>query len=170
MVALRLDEVIVSAAVAKLQAGWQSRIDAITAEKDDGIVCVAPDPAFIFTGRMEQLPGTPAMFVLAGPGTFKEQGSHSLTSVYELYVHVVEQGQTGPELASRLQRQARAVIEVLYDDDPKESLYVAGSSVIKSAFRIFPVRTIPGAVFQPSGPDGWRGTYVIVFRAEQEEC
>jgi hypothetical protein len=169
MATLRLDEVIVDAVVAKLQAFWQPRIDAISVEKADGIVCVAPDRGFYFTGRMTQLPGAPAVFILAGTGTFREEGAHSMKSTYEIHVHIVEQGQTGPELARRLMRQARAVIEVLYDEQPQESLYVAGSDTVKSAFRIFPLRTIPGSVFQPSGPDGWRGTYVIVFRAEQEE-
>lgn len=168
MAELRLDEVIVDAVVAKLQKGWPDRIGQINAEKLDSIVCLPPDPAMYFVGRMAQLPGGPACFVLAGGGTFKS-GAHSLVSTYEIHVHVIDQAQTGPELARRLMRQSRAVIEVLWDDAPQEALYVAGSTEVRSAYRIFPIRTVPGAVFNPSGPEGWRGSYVVIFKAEQEE-
>lgn len=169
MTELRLDEVIVDAVIAKLQNGWAARAALINTEKNDDIQIVAPDVGFYFAGRMQELAGTPAVFVLPGKGQFKETGAHSMQSVYPIYVHLVDQDETGPRLARRLMRQERAVIEVIYDDDPKEALYVAGQSVVKSAFRIFPQETIPGPVFQPSGNAGWRGTYVVVFRAEQEE-
>lgn len=169
MAEMRLDEVIIDAVVAKLQAGWPDRIGQINAEKNDRIVCLAPPNELYFVGRMSQIPGAPAVFVLSGAGSFVEQGAHSMTSRYEVHVHVVDQAQTGPELARRLMRQARAVLEVLYDDPPQEKLWVAGTTDVLSAFRIFPIRTVPGSVFSPTGNEGWRGTYVIVFRAEQEE-
>lgn len=166
---LRLDEVAVQAIVAKLQANWQARINAINAEKADRIVCAAPNPASFFVGRMQQLAIWPAVFVLAGQSAFREQGAHSMTTAIEINLWVVEQGQTGPELAQRLMRQSRCAIEILYDDDPQEAAYVAGSSTVKGPYRIFPKKTMPGMVFQPSGADGWRGSYLIVFTAEQEE-
>lgn len=168
-VSLSLDEVIVDAVIAKLQAGWASRIQAINVEKDDGMICAAPDPSMYFLGRMEQLPACPACFVLPGSGQFQESGPHSMRSIFEIQVHVVDQDMNGPLLARRLMRQARAVIEVIYDDDPMEALYRKGGGSVLSAYRIFPTRTIPGSVFQPSGDGGWRNTYLIVFRAEQEE-
>lgn len=169
MAELRLDEVIVDAVIAKLEAGWAARATLINAEKNDGITVAAPDSANFFPGRMPSLPVTPACFVLSGPGAFREQGAHSMTTAYEIHVHVIESAMTGIELARRLMRQTRAVIEVIYDDDPQEALYVSGSSSVKSAYRIFPLRTVPGAVFDPSQGDGWRGSYLTVFRAEQEE-
>jgi hypothetical protein len=169
MASTRLDEVIVDAVIAKLQQFWPDRIGQINAEKDDGIVCAAPDPSAYFVGRMQQVNLMPAVWVLAGPGKFVEQGAHSLVSNYEIQVYLTDQDQTGPQITRRLMRQERAVIEVLYDDPPQESLYVAGSDIVQSAFRIFPARTVPGAVFQPSGQDTWRGTYLIVFQAQQEE-
>lgn len=169
MASLRLDEVVVDATIAKLQAGWATRAGQISAEKDDGIVCVAPDASLFFKGRMPQLPDWPACFVLAGPAAFREEGPHGMISTLELYVWVCESDETGPLLATRLMRQARAILEVLFDDDPKEALYVAGSDTVLSAYRIFPLRTTPGVVFEPSGQDGWRGSYLITFRAEQIE-
>lgn len=171
MAELRLDEVVLDAIIAKLQAGWPDRIGQINAEKvpTDLIACNAPPPEMYFVGRQSQITGAPAVFVLTAGMTFKEQGAHALISTTEVHVHIIESAQTGPELARRLMRQVRCVIEVLYDDPPQEKLWVAGTTDTLSAFTIRPVRTIPGPVFQPSGPESWRGSIVTVFRAEQEE-
>lgn len=166
---LRLDEVVVTSVVAKLKAGWAARINAINLEKNDGVVCSAPDQGLFLIGRVSQLANYPAVFVMAGPTTYREEGAHSMLSKIEFYVWIVERDQTGPRIATRLMRQARAAIEVLYDDAPQEKAYVAGSSTIIGPYRIFPVRSAPGAVFQPSGQETWVGSYMIVFTAEQEE-
>lgn len=169
MATLRLDEVAVQAIVAKLKAGWEKRIGGINAEKADGIVCLAPDPAAYFVGRMQQIPIWPACFVMAGPSQFKEQGAHSMTTAIEVYVWICERDIDGPTIATKLMRQARAVIECLYDDQPQEAAYVSGSDTVIGPYRIFPLRSTPGATFQPSGEETWLGSYMITLRAEQEE-
>jgi len=169
MTTLRLEEVAVQAIIAKLKAGWAARINAINVEKNDGVICSAPDQGLYFMGRMTQVPDWPAVFVLAGPTTYREQGAHSITTAMEIHVWIVETDQTGPRLAQRLLRQARAMIECLYDDAPQEAAYVAGSQVV-GPFRIFPMRSAPGAVFQPSGEETWRGSFMVAFKVEQEEC
>lgn len=164
-----LDETAVRAVVAKLQGGMPARVAAINAAYNDGITISAPHNEQYFIGRMKQLPAWPAVFVMAGPTTFREQGAHSMLTNIEIHVWVCERDQTGPKIAARLMRQARAIIEVIYDDAPQEKTYVAGSNSVEAAYRIFPTRSVPGAVFQPSGEDAWVGSYMIVFKAEQEE-
>lgn len=166
---LRLDEVAVQAVIAKLQGGWLNRINEINVEKADSVVCSAPDNSMFFMGRMSQIPDYPAVFVMAGPTTYREEGAHSMLSTIEIYVWICERDQTGPRIATRLMRQARAAIEVLYDDSPQEQAYVAGSTSVLGPYRIFPVRSTPGAVFQPSGEETWVGSYMIVLKAEQQE-
>lgn len=174
MTSLRMDEILVESIIAKLQgvggvnSGWPGRANEINTEKGDDIYIAAPDVGAYYEGRMNELPATPACFVLAGQGSYREQGNHSLLTSYDIYVHIVDSDVNGPRLARRLMRQARAVLEVLYDDTPMEQTYVQGAVGSVAAYRIFPKSSIPGAVFEPSG-EGWRGTYVFVFRAEQEE-
>lgn len=164
-------EVIADALIAKLQAGWQARCDAINTQYGDDLFIVPPAGAGdYFKGRMRDIAAVPACFVLVGPAQFKKQGPHALMSVYQINVHVVEQESSGPRLASKLLRQSRAVLECLYDDAPMEQAYVAGQNVILGPHRIFPLRTVPGPVFRPDDTSpSWRGTTQIVFTCEQEE-
>lgn len=171
-----LSEVTVDAMIAKLQAaapltngGWAARAAAINAADTQGIQISAPGIGDYFVGRVSEIAVLPACFVLAGPTTFNEQGAHSMTVKQQITVAIVEQAETGPLCARRLLRQSRAVIECLYDDAPQEAAYVAGQNVVIGPYRLFPLRVVPGAVFQPSGQETWRGLYEIVFTAEQEE-
>lgn len=168
MANLRLEEVTVDAVIAKLRTGWSDRIGQINAEKNDGIVCEAPDYESYYPGRMQQLGVFPACFVLAGPTQFREQGAHSMTTKQNVLVWVCDRGETGPIIARRLLRQVRCVVEVLYDDAPQEAAYVAGTQVV-GPYRLFPKETRPGPVFQPEGQQTWNGSTLIVFTAEQEE-
>lgn len=164
-----LGEVVVDAVIGKLQNGWADRAGAINTAYNDMVQITAPGVGDYFEGRMSQVAVTPAVFVIAGPAKFNEQGAHSMTVEYEINVHIVEEAQTGPLLARRLLRQARAVIECLYDDPPQEAAYIRGQTTVIGPYRIFPKRVVPGVVFQPSGDDTWRGTYLIVFTCQQEE-
>lgn len=164
-------EVIVDALIAKLQAGWQGRCTTINLQYGDDLPIYPPPGAGdYYKGRAREIMSLPSCFVLAGPAQFREQGSHSMVSVYQINIHVVEQESNGSRLASKLLRQSRAVIECLYDDAPQEAAYIAGQSAILGPYRVFPLRTIPGPVFRPDDMiDAWRGTTQIVFQAEQEE-
>lgn len=164
-----LDETAVRAFIQKLQNGWANRIALINARYGDDIVCVAPDNANYFMGRMQEIPAWPAVFVTSGPINFREEGPHSMLTSMEVNVWVAERDQTGPRIATRLRRQMLAAIEVMYDDAPQEAAYISGSNSVLGPYRIFPVRTVPGAVFQPSGEETWLGSYMTVFKAEQEE-
>jgi hypothetical protein len=170
MADLRLEEVALDAVIAKLQAGWADRIGRINAEKADGMLCLAPDLSSYYIGRMKQVPLYPACFVMPGPTVFREEGAHSMTTKQQINVWVCESDATGPLLARRLLRQVRAVIEVLYDDAPMESAYVAGSDTRVGPYRIFPKETRPGVIFQqPQGEQSWLAATLIVFTAEQDE-
>lgn len=162
---MKLGEQLVAAVVAKLQAGMPARVDTINAEfagQATPMTIVAPSNGAYFTGRMRNLGEVPALYVMEGPAKFKQEGAHGLISDTDLFVYVFESDQNGPLLAKRLQRQVRAVIETLWDDEPREAL-------TNSAWTIQPVRTIPGTVFEPKAEDDWRGFYVVVFRAQQLE-
>lgn len=171
-----LSEVACDAIIAKLQGaapltngGWAARAAAINAADTQGIQIAAPGVGDYFVGRVSQIAMTPAVFVLAGPTEFREQGAHSMTVKMQITIAIIEEAQTGPLLARRLERQARAIIECLYDDAPQEQAYIAGQAVVMGPYRLFPLRVIPGAALQPSGQETWRGMYEIVFTAEQEE-
>lgn len=165
-----LGETIVDALIAKLQAGWGTRAGLISAEYDDDLTIEAPDLSSYHVGRQTEIALIPACFVLAGPASFVQEGPHGLISVHQINIHVVEQEQTGPRLARKLLRQTRALIECLYDDEPKEQAFVANSETVISAYDLTPLRTIPGAVFQPDARfESWRGSLQTVFTAKQLE-
>jgi hypothetical protein len=161
-VTLKLGEVLVDAVVKKLRDGLDARCQALNASKQDDMVIVAPAETSYFTGRVRELPITPAIFVMEGPSRFREEGPHGLMTETEILVHVIESDQTGPRLARRLQRHVRAVVECLWDDEPLERL-------TNSAFHFRPLRTVPGPVFEPEHDDRWRAAYVVVFRAQTIE-
>lgn len=163
---------VVDSAVAKLQAGWQLRANQINLDYGDLITIAAPANELFYTGRVQQLPACPACFVMEGPTSFKEEGAHNLMSEMDLLVYIFDEDFDGPRLAKRLQRQTRAVIETIYDDEPREKLSSVGpfiADATQSVYRIRPFRTIPGTVFQPDAGDQWRAFYIVVFRACQYE-
>lgn len=158
---MKLGEVAVEDVVAKLKEYMPQRTTTINAEKADEIQIVAPAEDGYFTGRSSDFPVTPAIFVMEGPTRFRQDGSHGLLSEIQVLVYVFESDQTGPLLARRLQRQARAVVEALFDDLPRERT--------ANGYNLAPTKTIPGSVFQPEADHAWRGFYVIVFTVQQSE-
>lgn len=161
---LPLAEVIIDGIIEKLQLHMTNRLAAINTEKNDSIRVVAPRKTSYFRGRSEQVPSPPAIFVMEGQGTYREEGPHSIISRYEILIFVLESAQTGQELAVRLQRQTRAIMESLWDDEPQERL-------ANNTFRLYPQRTVPGTAFQAPGRgrDRWRAFTTVVFVAEQFE-
>lgn len=161
MTNMKLGEVVVADVIAKLKEYMPQRTTTINAEKSDAIQIVAPDEDAYFRGREINFPATPAIFVMEGPTRFHNEGSHGIISEMQVIVYIFESDQTGEQLAVRLQRQARAVIESLFDGDPKERT--------ANAFNVMPLRTVPGTVFQPEAATSWRGFYTVVFKVEQLE-
>lgn len=159
---LKLGETIIDAFIAKLEEHMPARIAAINEAHPETEI---RPPVGYYRGRKKELPETPAVFVMEGRGAFIDMGAHSMTFQPEILVYVVESDSDMEGLALRLQRQARAVIESLWDSDPAEQAVFEGGRVS----HIRPLRTQPGSVFEPESPTSWRGSYTIVFRAKQEE-
>lgn len=176
MTELRLDETIVDAFVQKLQGlagvnpgGWSARATLINAQYPDDLQIQAPDNTAFYTGRMQEIALWPSCFVLAGPMTYREEGNHSMLTAMQVRLWIFEREMTGPRISRKLMRQARAVVEVMYDDAPQEMAYVKGSTSVPGPYHIFPLRSQPGPTFQPQGQEEWLGSYLIVFNAEQVE-
>lgn len=170
MANLKLGETLCEGVIAKLKANMATRITAINAAYNDGVTVVAPDANSYFAGRQKNVP-LPAIFVTEGPTSFKGEGVHGLITTTDILVWMFDQDQTGPALATRLQRQVRAVIESVWDSTPQEQVTATTGpySGQVAAFRIFPRRTVPGPVFEPEADHGWRSYYVVVFSAEASE-
>jgi hypothetical protein len=160
---LKLGEYAVEQVKAKLQANINARIDTINA--DVSLAALSPIlqyPASFNTSGLELIPDAPALIIAEGPAGFSEEGPHTLLLSIEIGVWVLEADSDRQLLGKRLQRQTRAVIESLYDSPPAEQLS-------PNAFRIFPVRTQPGRVFEPDQVDSWRGFYLTIFAVSQIE-
>lgn len=170
-VTLKLGEQIIGEVIAKLKAGYSARAAVINQEKNDGIVITAPrssggpswDGSDYYRGGIEQLADTPAVMVAEGPmePDADTEGPHSMVTVTQFLVRVVDADASREQLGLRLQRHVRAIVETLWDDPPMERL--------TTAHRIVLVRTEPGPVFDPDQQDRWRSYYDIVFAAEQFE-
>lgn len=158
---MKLGEVVVDDMIAKLRAGLPGRLAAINVEMDDAITMIAPQDTDYFGGRKADFPNTPSVFVMEGPARFKQEGSHGLLSDFQILVYVFEAGQDGEQLRRRLQRQVRAIIECLFEDEPRERT--------ANGFNLTPVRTVPGRAFVPDSAHEWRGYYTVIFKVEQLE-
>ena len=161
-ISLKGGELVLDAIVTKLQANLPGRIAAVNQAHDDFNLAVPLTKSY-FVGKVQQVPVAPAMFVISDAINFKTtEGTHALSFDMDVCVYVLESAQTGPELERRMLRQAKCVIEALWDDTPMEAL-------TGSAYRIVPKRARPGTPFNPSGRnrDTWRQFYCLVFTAQQ---
>lgn len=167
---LKLGEILCNGVKEKLQQNMPARVNAINSFFSDGFTIAAPANSSYFVGRQKNVP-LPAIFVTEGPTTFKGEGVHGIITTTDILVWMFDQDQTGPNLATRLHRDVRAVIESVWDDDPTEQVRAPAGpfSGQIAAFRIFPRRTVPGPVFEPEADHGWRSYYVVVFSAEASE-
>lgn len=161
---LRLGEYTVELVKAKLQANMPSRVADINV--DPSIPTIDPPlqfPAAYYTSGLQAIAATPAIIVAEGPANFGESGPHTLTlDPIEIGVWVLESDPDRQVLGKRLQRQTRAVIESLWDSPPLEQLD-------SKAYRIMPLRTQPGRIFEPDQADAWRGFYLTIFNVIQIE-
>lgn len=171
MTTLALSEQIIDGMIAKLQAGLGTRVATINAADTQGVTIAAP--ALFYVGGPDDgtAPTQPAIVLTeiaaGGDETYGEEGPHSFIYQTDILVGVFDLSTSRQELARKLLRQARAVIEVIWDDEPKESVFVAGSATVKAADRAFPVRHVPGPVFEPNAESQWSGLYGVVFRCLQ---
>jgi hypothetical protein len=172
-VSLKLTERIVNDVITKLKAGYATRVATINAEFADSATIAAPASGSYFASGLQHIPDAPAICVVEGRQDFTrdQEGPHGLVSNTEFLVYILDQDPDRQVLGRKLMRHARAVIEVLWDDAPKESLWDGnGGATMNSAFYIHPLRTIPGRVFDPNADDQWRGFYIVVFTARQIEA
>lgn len=152
-------EPIVDATVAKLRRGMAERVSAIN--QDGTLVPLSSPllaPVAYYTSGAQSIPVAPAIIVAAGPSEFGEWAAHGYAHEPSIGVFILEADADRQALGRRLMRQARAVLETLWDDDPREAL----SGV---AVRIAPTGTRPGRVFEPETDDAWRGFYTVQFNA-----
>lgn len=158
-VTLDLAETVADALIAKLQAGMSARVAAINAARNDGIVVAAPDASAYYVGGLPGIPPPAACIVVTelGAEDFEAEGPHSFVAPIQMLVWIQEVDTDRSTLARKLWRQAQAVTETVWDDDPKEAL--SGS-----AFHVRPLRRVPGPVFSPEdGRSMWTGHMGVVF-------
>lgn len=162
-VTLALSEAIMDAAITKLRAGLAARVAVINAADTAGVTITTP-ASFYLGGAGPLAPQEPAVIVTELPSQdYSEEGQHSFIFTTDLFVAVYDMDTDRQVLARKLLRQARAVVEVLWDDDPKEAL-------TGSAMHLRPVRHAPGPVFEPTDDRTlWSALYGVVFRAVQLE-
>ena len=173
-VSLKLAEPLVEAVKAKLILNMAARVATINDDASLPAITPAlkpPATSDFFTSGLSLMPPNQPAFVIAEgameivPDT---EGPHSFIAATEVAVYILEADPDRQQLGKRLTRQARAVIESLWDSDPKEALVKADGSPL--AYRLTPTRTAPGPVFDPDQETSFfRAWYLVTFLAEQLE-
>jgi hypothetical protein len=174
---LALHEVIISAAIAKLSAGLPSRIAAINTEAGPAsgrweVQLNVPSESDVFPFGID---GDPSRFpaYIVGHGVsgdeFAEEGPHSLGMSMSLAVAVIESDADRQRLGWKLTRQQRAILEVLWDDEPKERLANPNGG-IDAAYSLRPEGGRPGrALAFDEKSSLWLDMTVLYFRAWRVE-
>lgn len=166
MATLKLGEPVCDAIIAKLKAGYAARVSVINAEHSaDGITIATPDDASFYFAGVDEIPRSPAVLVAQLPtdGEHQSEGPHSFIWRGDVAVFAYDTDSNRSTLARKLQRHVRAIVEVLWDDDPKEAL--SGS-----AYHLKFTRDDPGPVSRPDLEGSmWSGMHVAIFRCEQAE-
>lgn len=158
---------VVAAVVAKLQANMPARILTINQTATWGPQLATPGDVDYYTSgvsSLDELPRAPAIIVAEGQTPMREgDGTHSFIEHTDILVYILEQDTDRGVLGTRLQRQARAVQEAVWDSDPMERLDAAWS------YRIFPKAITPGRVFDPDADLMWRAFYLVIFESQQQQ-
>lgn len=166
MATLTLGEAAIDAVIAKLAAGLEARVAAINASAGDGGLVITPvGRDDMYFGGVSALPRAPGLIVFQLPtdGEHEAEGPHSFVWLADIGVAVVEEDFDRQRLARKLMRQTKAVVEVLWDDEPKESL-------ADGLFHVKFVRDDPGPVQEPASEDSfWRAMHVAIFRVRSHE-
>lgn len=164
MATLKLSEVIVDAAIAKLQNGIAARIAAVNQGINDGITVEAPVDIFAF-GLPGELAAAPCYVVtpFGESPAYTGDGPHGFIYREVVAVMIVEEGPGREDVGRKLLRHRRAVVETLWDDPPREALD-------GSAYTFNPYRHIVGPTFDPNVETSqWRSYFLQLFVAEQQE-
>lgn len=164
-VSLNLSEVIIDAAIAKLNAGIAARIATLNAAKNDSVTLVAPVNIYPFGKPQGLLADFPAyvVTVYGESPVYEKEGAHSFIYSEGIAVMVAEQDPDRERLGRKLLRHQRVIIETLWDDAPREAL-------TNSAFTLEPVKHIPGPIFEPNDDSPvYEGYFIQVFIARQLE-
>ncbi len=156
-------ETIVDAVIDKLKLGMEARVQQINAQVNDGILISPPGDDDYYRWGQDLITRTPAIIVTEGEGEYGEEGPHSFILTDEIPVYILDEDTDRNRLGAKLIRLQRAVIETIWDDQPREAL-------TNAAFRIFPSRHIPGRVFEPDEDHSmWRAYRIVVFTAQRAE-
>lgn len=165
MATLNLGEPVLDAVIAKLAAGLEARVAAINAKTSDDWTITPVQPHAIYFGGVDAIPQAPALIVFQLPsdGEHEAEGPHSFVWLSDVGVAVVEEDYDRQRLARKLMRQIKAVVEVLWDDEPREAL-------ADGAFHLQFIRDDPGPVQTPEHEGmSWRAMHVAVFRVRSHE-
>lgn len=167
-------DVVVAAVVSKLKAGMPARIAALNQESTSVILATPGDVDYYTSGvsSLDELPRAPAIIVAEGNTPQREgDGPHSFLEHTDILVYILEQDTDRQVLGTRLQRQARAVQEAIWDDAPTERLPDPNSPTSGAdwSLRIFPKGITPGRVFDPDADLYWRAFYLVIFESQQQQ-
>jgi hypothetical protein len=164
-------EVVVEAAVSKLKTGLGAREATINSDYSDDVTIIPPPDDRYYTAGKESFT-SPAIFVIEGEALIdpNTEAQHSLELDVRFAVYIADQDADRQKLGKKLQRHARAVTEVIWDDAPQEKLNAVSPFAGQvAAWRVMPIGTTPGAAFQPEQPDAFGAYYVVIFNARTLE-
>jgi len=170
MASLQLEEYVIAAAKAKLEAGLAARVAAINAEHADDAQITTPT---VYEYGVSLEPSGPLVIVTDGGtpegGTFTEEGAHSLVYEFQLVVTVKDDDADRDRLGRKLLRYERAVIETLWDDDPKEALTVTVAGNTNLPY-IKPFRVVAGPTFNAQDSTSLLSSFrLVVFTVTKRE-
>ncbi len=174
-VSLKLAEPLVEGVKAKLIANMAARVSAINGDTQIPALrqpLKAPkDDSYYTSGLSIMPPEQPSIVVAEGPMSINPDelsGPHELATTTEIRVFILEADPDRQQLGKRLTRQARAVIESVWDADPAERINGLDGGTL--SWRIVPFRTEPGPVYDPDQEVSFfRAWYLVSFLAEQIE-
>lgn len=179
---LKFGESIVDAAIAKLKAGWATRLATVNSDYAavDQIQISAPrlngkgggnqlDGSDFYTAMKQSVPLTPAVFVMEGPMDTEIEGGGSFVSDTKFGVYILEGDADTQVLGKKLQRQARVAAEVMLYDAPSWAMSGVAPFSGQDIHRVYIESTRPGRAFDPEGVEGYQQFYLITFGAKQTE-
>lgn len=177
MATIQGTELLIEATVAKLRNGLEARVAAINAQKglsvdQDDITIVAARPEDVLPFGGDTIHRWPTIVVTQGRegiDQFTIEGPHSLGIRDQILIGIMETDANRQRLGYKLLRQARAVAEVLWDDEPKERLLNPHDGT-EAAFAIQFETFRPGPAFGHDDERSlWKDTYEIILRASRVE-
>lgn len=179
MASLQLTELLIEAALHKLKQGLPARIATINAEAGPAsahteVTISVPSDDDYYPFGSDQIPRCPAIVVTEGSdgAEFTGEGPHSLSVQQQIHVAVIDEDPQRQRLGYKLLRLRRAVIETMWDDDPKEQLPNPEGGAA-AAYHLQVERVIPGRVFDVRDDETAASLYRqmshVLFRAWRVE-